>query len=34
VFFFSDPEDEEPDVVFVAGPHGDILAALCEALAP
>jgi hypothetical protein len=35
VFFFTDPEDEEPDVTFVAGPHeGDILAALCEALAP
>ena len=35
VFFFTDPEDEEPDVIFVAGPHdGNILAALCEALAP
>ena len=32
VFFFTDPEDEEPDVIFVAGPHEDLLAALCEAL--
>jgi hypothetical protein len=35
VFFFTDPADEEPDVIFLAGPHGgDELAAVCEALAP
>jgi hypothetical protein len=35
VLFFSDPEDVDPDVIFVAGPHeGDIFAALCDALAP
>ena len=34
VFFFTDPDDLDPDVLFVAGLHGgDFLSALCEALA-
>jgi hypothetical protein len=34
VLFFTDPGDEEPDVLFEAGPQDDLDAALCEALAP
>jgi hypothetical protein len=33
VFFFTGP-NEEPDVVFEAGPSGDLLPALCTVLAP
>jgi hypothetical protein len=34
VLFFEGPEDEEPDVIFEAGKHTDLTAAVCEALAP
>jgi hypothetical protein len=34
VLFFTDPSDQEPDVLFEAGPKDDFNAALCEALAP
>ena len=34
VLFFTGPDDEDPDVLFEAGPKDDIEAALCEALAP
>jgi hypothetical protein len=34
VLFFESPADEEPDVIFEAGKHDDLTAALCEALAP
>ena len=35
VFFFSDPDDEEPDVVFQAGPFNDgPFPQLCDVLAP
>jgi hypothetical protein len=34
VFFFESLTDEEPDVLFQAGKHDDLTAALCEALAP
>ena len=34
VLFFTGPGDEDPDVLFEAGPKDDIEAALCEALAP
>lgn len=34
VLFFESPDDEEPDVVFDAGKHVDLSAAICEALAP
>jgi hypothetical protein len=33
VRFFTDPSDEEPGVLFEAGPKDDIVAALCQALA-
>ena len=32
--FFTGPDDQEPDVLFEAGPKDDIAAALCQALAP
>ncbi len=32
--FFTGPDDDEPDVLFEAGPKDDIVAALCDALAP
>ena len=32
--FFTGPDDDEPDVLFEAGPKDDITAALCDALAP
>lgn len=34
VLFFEGPEDEEPDVLFDAGKHQDLTAAVCKALAP
>ena len=34
VLFFESPTDQEPDVLFQAGKHDDLTAALCEALAP
>ncbi len=35
VFFFSDPDDEEPDVLFQAGPFNDgPFPQLCDVLAP
>jgi hypothetical protein len=34
VLFFTGPNDDEPDVLFAAGPKDDLDAALCEALAP
>jgi hypothetical protein len=32
--FFTGPDDDEPDVLFEAGPKDDIVAALCDTLAP
>ena len=32
--FFTGPDDDETDVLFEAGPKDDIVAALCDALAP
>jgi hypothetical protein len=34
ILFFTGPDDEEPDVLFEAGPKDDLEAALCQALAP
>ena len=34
VLFFTGPDDQEPDVLFEAGPKDDLDAALCAALAP
>ena len=34
VLFFTGPGDEDPDVLFEAGPKDDLDAALCAALAP
>ena len=34
ILFFAGPGDEDPDVLFEAGPKDDLDAALCEALAP
>jgi hypothetical protein len=34
VLFFTGPDDQEPDVLFEAGPKDDLDAALCQALAP
>ena len=34
VLFFTGPDDQEPDVLFEAGPKDDLEAALCAALAP
>jgi len=35
VLFFTDPSDDEPDVLFEAGPHDDdtaVNAAICQAI--
>jgi hypothetical protein len=34
ILFFTGPDDQEPDVLFEAGPKDDLDAALCQALAP
>jgi hypothetical protein len=34
ILFFTGPDDQEPDVLFEAGPKDDFNAALCQALAP
>jgi hypothetical protein len=34
ILFFTGPDDQEPDVLFEAGPKDDLEAALCQALAP